>query len=320
MNAIFCVVALLLAGQIGTTDNRYSTPDGNPVLQATIIVKDEARIPAVEAGVLTQLAVREGDQVKKGEIVARIDDRLPKARLKAARYGEDAAKTRAEQDIEGRYAVKAAAVAAKDVDNANLSNKIHKGTVVASDLERMKLDHERATLQIEKAATDKKLAILDARTKTAEREAVQMELNWLKIEAPFDGDVVMINTRQSEWVNPGDPILKLMRFDTLYVEGRVRSDQFDRSDVYGKPVTVEVTKARGRKATVEGRIVHADQMLQHTGVYTVRAEVPNQQVNGSWLLQPGGIAKMTIHVDQPVVESPSQEASAQTPEVAKVHR
>ena len=72
MNAIFCVVALLLAGQIGTTDNRYSTPDGNPVLQATIIVKDEARIPAVEAGVLTQLAVREGDQVKKGEILSLI--------------------------------------------------------------------------------------------------------------------------------------------------------------------------------------------------------------------------------------------------------
>ncbi|MEM8946285.1 MAG: HlyD family efflux transporter periplasmic adaptor subunit [Planctomycetota bacterium] len=315
MKVITCLIALLVAGQAAAQTDRYTTPDGNPVLQATIFVKDEARIPAVEPGMLIEMNVREGSSVKEGDVLARIDDRKAKAAVKVTRYAEQAAKKRAAQDIEKRYAQAAAAVAKVEWEQGLESNRQHKGAVVESEIRRMKLDYERANLQIEKAVNDQYLAGLDANTKTAEREAAQMELDWRTIRAPFDGDVVMTNVHQSEWVNPGDPILKLMRFDTLYVQGRVRSDQFDRSEVYGKPVTVEVTKARGRKATVEGRIVHADQLLQHTGVYTVRAEVVNQQVNGSWLLQPGGVASMTIHVDQK-----SQESSAQSLEANKVRR
>ena len=68
-------------------------------------------------------------------------------------------------------------------------------------------------------------------------------------------------------------------------------------EVMGKPVTVEVTKSRGKKASVAGRIVHVAQMLEHGGIYTVRAEVANELVNDSWLLQPGGVARMTIHLE-----------------------
>ena len=88
-----------------------------------------------------------------------------------------------------------------------------------------------------------------------------------------------------------------MRFDKMYVEGRLLAGNYDRSEVLGKPVTVEVIKAHGRKETVTGKIVHADPMLQFKGEYTVRAEVDNQQVNNSWLLQPDGVVKMTIHLN-----------------------
>ena len=153
-------------------------------------------------------------------------------------------------------------------------------------------------MQIEKAQNDQLLAGFDAKTKRAERKAAEMALNWRTIRAPFGGDVVKTYVQQSEWVNPGDPILKLMRFDTLYVEGFVKAAEYDRWEVMGKPVTVEVTKARGKKAAVAGRIVHVAQMLEHGGVYTVRAEVANELFNDSWLLQPGGVARMTIHIDQ----------------------
>ncbi len=315
MKAITCVLVLIVAGQVTAPSNRYSTPDGNPVLDANILVKDEARIPAVEAGMLIEMNVREGSHMKKDQVLARIDDRKAKAAVNVTRFGEEAALKRAEQDIEKRYAQAAADVAEVEWRQGLESNRQHKGAVVESELRRMKLDYKRATLQIEKAVNDQYLAGLDANTKTAEREAAEMELAWRTIRAPFDGDVTMTNVQQSEWVNPGDPILTLTRFDTLYVEALVNAKDFDRSEVFGKPVTVEVTKARGRKVTVEGTIVHADQILQHNDVYTVRAEVTNQQVNGSWLLQPGGVARMTIHIDQQ-----SQESQAQSPEPAEIRR
>ena len=178
------------------------------------------------------------------------------------------------------------------------ANEIKAKAISESEVERAKLDHRRAELQIEKAMNDRVLAGYDARTKRAERKAAEMALDWRTIRAPFAGDVVQTYVHQSEWVKPGDPILRLVRFDRLYVEGFVSADEHDRSEMKGKRVTVEVTKAHGAKATVTGTIVHVDQVLFGTkGRYTVRAEVENELVNDSWLLQPGGIVKMTIHLD-----------------------
>ena len=297
MKAITCLVSLLLIGQV-TAPSRYSTADGNPVLELAFIkVKDEARIPAVEPGMLIELNVREGSRVKKDDVLARIDDREAKARVTVTKYAELAARKLFEQDIEERYARAAADVAEAALKKDLMANEMSTGAVPEVEIDRKRLDWKRATLQIEKAQNDRIQASYDAKTKRAEREAAEMTLDMHTIRAPFDGDVVRTNVHQSEWVNPGDPILKLMRFDTLYVEGFVKASDYDRSEINGKPVTVEVTKARGKKATVSGRIIHVDQMLEHGGRYTVRAEVANELINDSWLLQPGGTARMTIHLD-----------------------
>jgi len=299
MNAMASLVVWLILGQLTDSAPRYATADGNPVLEKALIrVRDEAEISAPEAGVLMQMEMREGQRVKMDEVLGVVDDREARARLKIAKYAEVAAWKQVEQDIEERYAKAAAAVAKVEWEQGLESNRQHKGAVVESELRRMKLDYNRSTLQIEKAGNDRILAGYDAKTKTAEREAAQMALDWRIIRAPFNGDVVETFVHQSEWVSPGEPILKLVRFDKLHVEGFVLAADYDRSEMMGKPVTVEVTKARGRKVTVSGRIVHVDQMLRGTkGQYTLRAEVDNELVNDSWLLQPGGAARMTIHLN-----------------------
>lgn len=316
MSAITYFVAFVLLGQVGTSAPNYATADGNPVLEpAYVKVQDEARIPATEAGMLIELGVREGDRVKKDEVLARIDDREAQARVKISRYAEKAAIELAIQDIEERYARAAAEVAEAEWKKDLESNRIKKGAVAESEIERKKLDFKRATLQIEKAANDRVMSGYEAKTKRAEREAAEMALAWRTIQAPFDGEVVKTFVHQSEWVNPGDAILKLMRFDKLYVEGIVRAQDYDRSELKGKPVTVEVTKARAQTTTVSGKIVYIDQMLQGGGRYVVRAEVTNELVNDNWVLQPGGVVRMTVHLDQESLES-----SAQSPAAGKTRR
>ena len=300
-----CFVVLLLMSPIFVTSSAMAA--GDPVMEkATVKVKDEAKIPAMEAGVLTKLNVREGARVKKNEVIAVIDDREAKARLKIAKYAELGAWKVVEQDIEERYAAAAAEVAKAKWEKALDSNRQFKGAVVEGEILTLKLDYKRARLQIEKAKNDQVMAEYDAKTKTAERKAAEMALGWRTITAPFDGDVVKTFIHQSEWVQPGDPILKLMRFDKMYVEGRILAGDYDRSEVLGKSVTVEVTKARGQQSTVTGTIVHADPILKYQGEYTVRAEVDNKLVNDSWLLQPDGVVRMTIHL--------SPESRVQSPE------
>ena len=174
MTTFTCFIALLLSGQVGVLPSRYSTKDGNPVLQpAYIRVKDEAKIPAVEQGVLTELLVREGSRVAKDEKVAQIDDREAKAAVEVTRNAEEAAIKRWEQDIEERYAKAASKVAEADYKKDLEANRIKPGAVPESELDRKRLDWNRATLQIEKAQNDQVLAKYDARTKRAERKAAE---------------------------------------------------------------------------------------------------------------------------------------------------
>jgi multidrug efflux pump subunit AcrA (membrane-fusion protein) len=102
--------------------------------------------------------------------------------------------------------------------------------------------------------------------------------------------------KQDEWVAPGDPILYLFRLDTVHVEGAVEQSKYDPHELQGCDVTVEVQLARGRKETVRGKITKVSSVVRLDGKFEVRAEVPNRQEHGTWLLRDGLLATMTIHL------------------------
>ncbi|MCH7751932.1 MAG: HlyD family efflux transporter periplasmic adaptor subunit [Planctomycetes bacterium] len=301
MSAIRLLIAVGLLLPVSGVDRRYADENGNPMLDRCLIKlkgEDEIRIPAQVSGVLISMPVKEGSWVAKGDLLATIDDREAKAALQVAQYGLQSAQQRAQEDIEIRYAQAAEAVAKIDVLQDLKANRDFAGSIPEIEIRRKKLDLTRSTLQIEKAQKDQILAGLEAKTKGAERDAAQMALERRTILAPFDGEVVTTYRHQSEWVNPGDPILKLVRFDTLHVEGFVYSDQYDRGELQGKRVTVNVVRARGRAISVEGSIVYVDQMVRSDGSYPVRAEVKNEREGDNWLIQPGLKARMTIHLNE----------------------
>ena len=297
MSVVHLLLAVGLLSQLSGVDSRYTEENGNPVMDSCLIKppgEDEVRISAQEAGVLIEMPVTEGSRVAKGDLLAVIDDREAKAALQVAQYSLQSAQQRAKEDIEIRYAQAAASVAEVDRDQDLKANLDHPGAIPDIEIRRKTLDWDRSKLQIEKAQKDQILAGLEAKTKAAERDAAKMALEWRTILAPFDGEVVTTYRHQSEWVNPGDPILKLVRFDRLHVEGYVYAKQFDRGELLGKPVTVKVARARGREVTVKGEVVFVEQMVQADGGYRVRAEVKNEHEGDGWLIQPGLEARMTV--------------------------
>jgi len=300
-------IAAALLSQLGGVDSRYVQSDSNPVLDACLVkVQDEVRIPAQEPGLLIEFPVKEGSRVAEGDLLAVIDDREATAMLRIAELALKAALQRAQDKIEERYATKAAEVAYADWQGDLKANLDNPQTVAESDIRQKKLIYEKSMLQIEKSQKGRELAKLDARTKEAERDAAKMALEWRTITAPFDGEVVSTYRKESEWVSPGDPILKLVRFDKLYVENFVDAQVFNRSDLQGKPVTVEIPRARGEEILVTGTLVYVSQELTTDGKsFRVRAEVQNRLKNNSWLIQPGVKARMTVHLDRPAASASS---------------
>jgi multidrug resistance efflux pump len=312
------VILLLLVAAFGQVSAAPTSalPAGDAEFRASVHALKEFDIPiyAEVDGSISRMTAVEGQSVKKGELLAAIDERRALAAVEAAQLALDAARTKAEDDIEERYATKAAEVAKADYQSDLQANAGGAHVVAEIQIKKKRLDWERAVLQIEKASKDQILAGKEADVKGAELKAAQIALDQRRILAPWDGEVQTLLRHASEWVNPGDPVLHLVRYDVLQVDIPVPSNQYDPADLYGKPVTVRVNLARDRQAAVQGRVVHVDQSVIEGGDfgrYMVRAEFQNQREGNFWLVRPGLPATVTIHTSQPAVESAEQTAAAE---------
>ncbi|WP_197524847.1 efflux RND transporter periplasmic adaptor subunit [Botrimarina hoheduenensis] len=259
----------------------------------------DVEVPGEESGVLVFLGVKEGDLVEAEQLIAQVDDRDVRQGYRIAQYGKRAADARAEDDIEIVYSRAAAAVAREDwqeMEQAHL--RVNKSTT-ENERRKAKLEYDRSKLAIEKAEKDRILAKLDADTKQAELDAAQIAVDKRRVLAPFTGVVLEVLRDEQEWVQPGEPIVRIAQLDTLKIDGFLYFDEYDPGEIDGCEVTVEVTAGRGRVHEATGRIVHVDPRAQPMGKryrYRVRAEVANRQVKGRWLLQPKLPTTMTIHL------------------------
>jgi membrane fusion protein, multidrug efflux system len=293
------VATLAIAAFVGqvTFDSR-SAQAADPVLTGCLVkLQDDVKLAGKEGGVLVQLSVKEGSQVRAGEVIGKLDDSQPQAQKDAAQAGYNAAYKKWQDDVEIRYSKAAADVAKADYDQLIETNRMAEKAVASVDVRKAKLDWERSVLAIEKAQHDQVLAQYDAFTKQAELKAAQLAIDRRTIRAPFDGEVVTINRHQEEWVGPGDTILRLVRLDAMYVEGALDRTLYDPHEVAGCDVTIDVEMARGRKEQTQGRISYVSSEVRGDGKYQVRADVANRQEHGRWLLADGMKATMTIHLN-----------------------
>jgi membrane fusion protein, multidrug efflux system len=270
----------------------------DPTLSGCIVKLDEdIKVPAPEAGVLVLLSVKEGSQVRKGEVIGKIYDEEVQIQKKAAEFALGAAYKSATDDIQYRYAQKSADVAKKAYEAMLESNQSAAKSVPEVEVRKGKLEWEAAVLSAEKATFDQGLAKFEYHKKKAERDAADLAIGRRTILAPFDGEVTTIYRHQDEWVSPGDPILRLVRLDTMLVEGALEQSAYDPHEVGGCDVVVEVNMARGRKEQFTGRITYVSSLVRLDGRYIVRAEVANRQEHGRWLLRDGMTATMAIRLN-----------------------
>ena len=253
-------------------------------------------MPAQEGGVLTQINVRDGQQVQAGALLATIDDALPQMQRKIAAAEFRAAQERAANDVETRHAKAAAKVAESEYLRSRDAYRNVPGSVAEIDVQRLKFTWDRTILQIEQADKQRVLDSYTAAAKQAEVEAADEAIHRRKILSPIDGVVQKIYAHLGEWLKPGDSVLRLLRMDRLRVEGYLNKDEYNPAEVVDQPVAVEVALARGQKLQFAGRIVFVDLEVGTGGEYLVRAEVDNRKENGQWLLRPGLQGTMIIQL------------------------
>ncbi|TWT85678.1 p-hydroxybenzoic acid efflux subunit AaeA [Posidoniimonas polymericola] len=277
---------------------RQLNADSHQIGNCTVDLVDTIELPAPEAGVLIFQGMKEGARVKSEDVIAKIDTRMQEMEKKVATYKYHAAVKRANDDIEIKYSRKAQEVAQAELEEVEGVRANFEKAISDPQYRKAKLEAERAMLAIEKATNDLKLALLEAYVAKGEVEAADLQIERRTVRSPFDGEVTKVYRHQQEWVNPGDPILQLVRMDTLRVEGLVPLGKLSPAEVKGCEVTITAKATNGvEKAT--GRIVSYNPVLRRgdeSQRFIVRAEISNRTRNGEWVLLPGMDATMTIHL------------------------
>jgi multidrug efflux pump subunit AcrA (membrane-fusion protein) len=287
---VLAVTAPLLAADSAYDSNRALLP------HCQVLLINDIDVPAEEAGRLLEVNAKEGDHVQKDSLVAQINNQQALLSKVAAELERDAAQTRADDDIEVQYSIKSFELAETELNNDVEINRRQPGSVPATEIRRKQLDRTRAELQIGRSRLDLKVAQMTADVQNAAVQAAEDSIQRRRIIAPFSGQVLQVYRQTNEWVNIGEPVLRVVQMDRLYVDGFISGDEYNVVDIADRPVTVEIALARGRKETFKGQVIFVNPIVQAGNRYRVRAEVENRQEKEQWLLNPGSTATMVIHL------------------------
>ncbi len=272
----------------GSQDNLY-------LENCQISFIDDIMLPAQESGVISLLSVKEGDSIKAGTVVGKIDDELFQQILQQAKLRYELAADAAEDSLAIEAAEKKYNVAA--IEARKTSDLADKGSKSESDRLMAIYTMEIAALERDKAVREQKKAGLEKQLEESKFLEAKKHVEGHILQSEFDASVIKIMKKPQEYVQKGEAVMRIARMDRLWVQGAIEINDLNPEEVRGKRVTVTVQRAHNETATFDGVITNVGLERQGLTRYMVKAEVQNRPINGHWELQPLSGANMRIHLD-----------------------
>jgi macrolide-specific efflux system membrane fusion protein len=287
-------VIVLVGGSLAAAES--ATPPARPANGGAIEVEsvvlrlfEEAEVPAQEAGVVMGVAAREGQRVKQGELLAQIDDQVPRLAADAAKAKFDISREKATNDVKIRFAQKALEVSEAELRRSTESIQKFAKSVSQSQLDVEQLTVQKNRLEAEQAEHEQAIAVLEMKAQETELNAAKAEISRRRIVAPFDGAIVQVYLRKGEWAEPGQKALRIVNTDRLKAEGFIRAE--DATAVEAGNSVELVVELSGKSQAFSGKIAFVSPEVDPiTGQVRVWAEIENR--NGR--LRTGQAAKMRI--------------------------
>ena len=185
---------------------------------------DRVRAAAPVAGRLLTVAVRDGDRVEAGTLLARMDPRDLEPRLAQARAEVAKEELKLAHDREAlkqeRALLELAETALGRADKVQ-SQRLGTAADVDQAREQLARAHLAVTLREQAIAEHPaRLAVLEARLAEAERDAARGE-----VTAPFAARIGVVEAAAGDQVQPNQTILTLYPHDGLYLRAKIPGDR-----------------------------------------------------------------------------------------------
>jgi HlyD family secretion protein len=309
--------------------------------------KTYANLGATSMGRITHLSVREGDMVKKGQIVATVEH----VQQEASVAGQQAAIAAAKTDIASYIAAEKTAEANVEHARADLEQKrldweraqglYKEGILAKQDYDAKKAAYDtdvasvnQAVAQLNQAKAQTDSARGHLQTQVATLRAQQNMLDLTEAVAPFDGIVTDVPVREGETVVEGIQNTLGSTFLTLadmsVVTAEVKVDETDIVNIrIGQPADVTVDALPGKVFKGHVTLVGDQAILRSTGIATSQSTTGTEEAKDFKVvvtldqtsddLRPGlsTTAKITTAHKPTVLSLPIQALTMHDPEADK---
>jgi HlyD family secretion protein len=257
--------------------------------------KTYVNIGANAFGKITHLYVREGDRVKKGQLLAQIENVQPSADVDATKASLAAARTDEVAAEAGLNTAKADLNRAKaDVERARLDWERAEGLYKAALISKADYESRKAAWQAAEAGmaqAEARVAQAQAQQESAGRHVAQTEATLTRASdvlqktvyaAPYDGVITNLPVREGETVvigiqnQPGSTLMTLA--DMSVITAEVRVDETDVVNIeLGQPaeVTIDAIPRKSFHALVTE--IGNNAMVRSTGVATTQSLSASQE-------------------------------------------
>jgi len=255
--------------------------------------KTYVNIGANAFGKITKLFVKEGQRVKRGDMLAQIENVQPEADMDAMKASLEAARTDA---VAAEAALNTSVAdlnrAKSDAERSDLdwarAQGLYKDALIAkSDFDSQRAAHQTAVAGLAQAQA--RVAQAKAQKDSAERRVIQADANVTHAadvlkkttyQAPFDGVITNLPVREGETVvigiqnAPGSTMMTLA--DMSVITAEVRVDETDIVNVeLGQPAEVTIDAIPKKKFQATVTQIGDNAIVRSTGVST------SQQITGT---------------------------------------
>lgn len=193
--AALSLLALVAAGAVNAED-----------FIGLVYPEQELNLSIGQGGVVSQIRVKPGQQVKNNEVLLVLDDRMQSLEVNRRKViVED--RSELEATIDRARVLKTMYDDAKKVYEATKS-------VSRDELARLEVEYSAARARVEQLQAQK-------RREQVEYQSAVQEQNMRRLIAPVSGVVTRVDSKVGEWAKPGDTMIGLVNTASCYLKVNV---------------------------------------------------------------------------------------------------
>ena len=171
----------------------------------SVIAVSTAQVAARTMGTVLQVAVREGDYVKRGQVLAQLDERELASHRSAAQAGAQGATAGVVQTTKAMAAAQAQAdVMQKTYDRYSYLKE--QKSVSPQEFDEISAKQQAAQANLEQVKAALRQSEAGSVQAESEAHAAESVASYARVVAPFDGRVVRRTVEPGSLVSPGMPL------------------------------------------------------------------------------------------------------------------